>query len=423
MPVGQRSRVSISFGPFALDGSATQLLRDGVEIRLRPQALRVLKVLLVHSGEWVRYEQMIAEAWDGTLVSQHTVDVTVGEVKRCLHEYGKWISNRPKVGYNLEVPRSDELVRTGWHFWNQRTQEGLGRAIDAFERAAADCPSDFRAFEGLSSSYLTLATFGIRPPAEIYPSFLEAHSRAEALCGLTPELRCNRAHALHLFERRLAEAESELLQTIEEKPGLAAAYVRLAILYGALAQLDKATEMVRRARAADALWPVVSVMECQVRYWRHEFDEAIAVGRHAVALHPYLQTARANYGQALELSGRLDEALAQYQIAAAQSQGPPWVRALEGACLARMGRTAEATAILDRLERLRDSEYVDAIHMAILRQALGQTDQAFEELERAGEENSAWLYSLNVDPKIDVFRGDPRYERLREKLFGACVTR
>jgi DNA-binding winged helix-turn-helix (wHTH) protein len=423
VPVDQRSRVSITFGPFALDGSATQLLRDGTEVRLRPQAMRVLKVLLVHSGEWVRYDQMIAEAWDGTLVSQHTVDVTVGEVKRSLHEYGKWISNRPKVGYSLEVPRSDELVRKGWHFWNQRTREGLERAIDTFEHAAAECPSDFRAFEGLSSSYLTLATFGIRAPAEIYPSFLEAHSRAEALCGLTPELRCNRAHALHIFERRLAEAESELLQAIEERPTLAAAFVRLAMLYGALAQLDKATEMVRRAHAADALWPVVSVMECQVRYWRHEVDEAVVVGKNAVALHPYLQPARANYAQALELSGRLEDALVQYQIASSQSQELLWVRALEGACLARMGRTAEAMSILDRLEGLRPTEYVDAIHMAIFRQAVGQTDQAFDELERAGEENSAWLYSLNVDPKMDVFRGNPRYERLREKLFGACGGR
>jgi tetratricopeptide (TPR) repeat protein len=275
----------------------------------------------------------------------------------------------------------------------------------------------------LSSSYLTLATFGIRAPAEIYPSFLEAHSRAEALCGLTPELRCNRAHALHIFERRLAEAESELLQAIEERPTLAAAFVRLAMLYGALAQLDKATEMVRRAHAADALWPVVSVMECQVRYWRHEVDEAVVVGKNAVALHPYLQPARANYAQALELSGRLEDALVQYQIASSQSQELLWVRALEGACLARMGRTAEAMSILDRLEGLRPTEYVDAIHMAIFRQAVGQTDQAFDELERAGEENSAWLYSLNVDPKMDVFRGNPRYERLREKLFGACGGR
>ncbi len=419
--VDQRSRVAITFGPFSLDASATQLLRDGTEVRLRPQALRVLKVLLIHSGEWVRYEQMNAEAWARTLVSQHTIDVTVGEVKRSLQEYGKWIGNRPKVGYSLDVPRSDELVRRGWHFWNQRTREGLERAIDSFEQAAIQCPSDFRAFEGLSASFLTLVTFGIRPPAEMHTKFLEAHGRAEALCGLTPDLRCNRAHGLHLFERRVAEAESELLRTIEEKPTLASAYVRLALLYGSLGRLEQSSDLVQRAHAADPLWPVVSMMECNVCFWRRDFAGAVAVGRNAVALHPYLQAARAIYAQALEFSGKLDEALAQYQIASSPAPDLPWVRALEGACLAKMGRITEALVVLQSLEQLRAAEYVDAFHMAILRHGVGQLDEAFDELERAVRENSAWLYSLNVDPKIDPFRGDPRYERLRRRLFGSHV--
>jgi DNA-binding winged helix-turn-helix (wHTH) protein len=420
--VDQRSRVAITFGPFSLDASATQLLRDGEEVRLRPQALRVLKVLLIHSGEWVRYEQMIAEAWAGTLVSQHTIDVTVGEVKRSLQEYGKWIGNRPKVGYSLDVPRSDELVRRGWHFWNQRTREGLERAIDSFEQAAIQCPSDFRAFEGLSASYLTLVTFGIRRPTEMHARFLEAHGRAEALCGLTPDLRCNRAHGLHIFERRVAEAEADLLRTIEEKPTLASAYVRLALLYGSLGRLDKSAEMVQRAHGADPLWPVVSMMECNVCFWRRDFESAVAVGRNAVTLHPYLQAARAIYAQALEYSGRLDEALAQYQIASSPAPDLPWVRALEGACLARMGRTTEALSILQLLEELRKTEYVDAFHMAVLRRELGQVDEAFDELECAARENSAWLYSLNVDPKIDAFREDARYDRLRGRLFGSYVA-
>jgi DNA-binding winged helix-turn-helix (wHTH) protein len=420
--VDQRSRVTITFGPFSLDGSATELLRDGKEVRLRPQGLRVLKVLLVHSGEWVRYEQMIAEAWDGTQVSQHTVDVTVGEVKRSLHEYGKWISNRPKVGYSLEVPRSDELVRKGWHFWNQRTRQGLERAISSFEHAAAECPSDFRAFEGLSASYLALATFGMRPPIEMYQGFLETHNQAEALCGLTPELRCNRAHALHMFERKFVEAEAQLLQTIEEKPTLASAYVRLSMLYGTLNRLDEAVEVMGRASTADPLATMVITMEVVLRFWRREFAAAIVVGRNAIALHPFSQTTRAIYAQALEFSGRLEEALVQYQIATATSPDLPWMRTLEGTCLAKLGRTTEALAILHTIEELRRSEYVDAYYMAVLRHSLAQPE-AFIELERAGDENSAWLNQLEVDPKMDGFRGDARYERLRDRLFGACVTR
>jgi DNA-binding response OmpR family regulator len=68
----------IPFGPFCLDAARSRLMRDGVEIEIRPQALHVLRVLAQNSGRHVNYEQMIHEAWNGTLVSKHTVAVTVG---------------------------------------------------------------------------------------------------------------------------------------------------------------------------------------------------------------------------------------------------------------------------------------------------------------------------------------------------------
>ncbi len=119
-----------------------------MEVRLRPQAFQALRTLLRHSGQSIGYEQMMAEAWDGTFVSRHTVDVTIGEVRKSLGEYGRWITHRPKVGYCLEIPASEELVRTGWHYWNRRTREGADRAIDCFKRAARECGTDFRACGG-----------------------------------------------------------------------------------------------------------------------------------------------------------------------------------------------------------------------------------------------------------------------------------
>jgi len=167
-----------TFGPFTFDGMTARLSRDNADVRLRPQALQVLRVLLQHGGRPLGYDQMIAEAWQGTFVSRHTVDVTVGEVKKVLGEYGRWIVHRPKVGYSLVVPTSDELVRKGWHFASRRTKEGAERAIDCFHQAASQCPGDFRAFEGLSTCYLMQATFGICAPVEVYPRFIDAHNRA-----------------------------------------------------------------------------------------------------------------------------------------------------------------------------------------------------------------------------------------------------
>jgi DNA-binding winged helix-turn-helix (wHTH) protein/tetratricopeptide (TPR) repeat protein len=404
--------VELSFGPFVLDAAGSRLLRDGSEVKLRPQAFQALQALLAHQGRSLSYEQMIAEAWKGTFVSRHTVDVTVGEVKKTLGEFGTWITHRPKVGYSIEVPSSDALVRKGWHFWDRRTRQGFERALDCFQQAVVECPSDFRAFEGLSVSYLMLATWGIQPPRDMYKGFLAAHERAAALGGLTPQLRCNRAHGLHMFERRLPEAEAEFEQTLRDKPTLASAYVRTAMLYVTLERLDEALDVIARGLQADPLFPLLPLMQTSLHLWRRDYPTAIELGTTLVELHPYLQVGRVFYAQALEYGGRPDEALAQYKLASLMSPDVAWLRGLEGTCLAKMGNTREAWAILEELEHIRRSEYVDAYYMAILRAALGQREQAFAELDRAYDECSARLWEFHVDPKLDYFRTDPRYTRI-----------
>jgi DNA-binding winged helix-turn-helix (wHTH) protein len=402
----------IAIGPFTLDTSSGRMLRDGAEIRLRPQALQALEVLLRNTGRPVSYEQMIAEAWKGTHVSKHTVDVTVGEVKKTLGEYGRWITHRPKAGYRLEVPTSEELVRKGWHFFNRRTHEGAELAIQCFEHAAAECPGDPRAYEGLSTCYLMLATFGMRSPGEVYPKFLETHEQAVAVGGLKAELRANRGHGLHLFEQQLREAEVELLAAAAEKPSLGTVYVRAALLYVTMDRLDDAAAMLERCEIKDPLVPTLPATWVLLKLWRRDFDAAISYGKQAIELHPYLQIVRVNYAQALEFAGRLPEALAQYRMASVMSPDLPWLRSLEGTCLAKMGRTAEAREVLDELEHLRRSEYVDAFYQCVLQHALGHRAEAMNELERAVDENSAFLFSMNVDPKMDALRGDTRYQRL-----------
>jgi DNA-binding winged helix-turn-helix (wHTH) protein/Flp pilus assembly protein TadD len=405
----------LRFGPYLLSTEASRLTRDGASVHLRPRAFHALRVLLSHVGAVVDYDTIIAEGWEGVHVSRHTVDVTLAEVRLRLGEYGRWIEHRGKYGYALQVPLSDEFVRQGWHFWSQRTRAGCERALECFTRVTADCSSDFRAFEGLSASYLALAVFGMRRPLTMYSRFLEAHKRAVALTGLRPELRCDRAFGLHVFEHRPCEAEAEFSRTLAQKPGLPSTYVRLGLLYGATGRFDDAIETLARGLRVDPLLPTLAATEVLVHCWRRDFEMAVTVGRRGVELHPHLQTVRVNYAQALQFAGRLDEALAQYQIASIIAPDVPWLRALEGACLAALGRRDEAHAMLVGLQALRHSEYVDAYYMAIFRNAMRRPREAFAELERAHTENSAWLYALDVDPMFDALRAEPEFRRLRRR--------
>lgn len=407
------------FGPFVVDTAGSRVLREGVALKLRPQAFQVLKILVQNTGQWISCDRLIVEAWEGHHVSRHTVSVTVGELKNALKEYGSWISCRPKIGYRLESPRSDELIKTGWHFWSRRTREGFEKALEAFEEAAQENASDPRAYEGIAISWLMPATYGMRAPREVYPKYLANFQRAVALGGMTSDLRGMHGHALHMYERRLTDAEAELIESLHEKPKSANAHIRLAILYATMNRLDEALDVVNQALAVDPLWPVGPATEVIIRFCRREFDEAAHCVKKALELHPYLLLGRAFCAQALEYAGKIKEAMEQYRFGRVVFPDVGWLGALEAACLARHGRQPEARKILDELQKRRKTEYVDAYYMTLLMEALGRRDDAFRELARAVEENSASLYILDVDPQMDSLRGDRRFSELRRKLHGA----
>jgi DNA-binding winged helix-turn-helix (wHTH) protein len=405
----------ITFGPFTIDLAANRLLRNGTELRMRPQAFHVLRTLAAHGGRIIDGDQLIREAWGGTNVSRHTVHVTIAEVRRILSDCGSWIVHQPKGGYCLRIPKSDTLIRHGYHFLSLRSREGFERALECFQEASAEAPRDHRAFEGQANCYLLMASFGARPGRDMLPAFLQAYDRAVALVGPTPELRCNHAHAIHMYERRLPEALAEFDEVIAENPSLTLAHVRKTLLLVTQGDLDAALESTRRARESDPLQPLTAAAEVNVRLWRREFEASAQIGAQAVQLHPYFMLCRAYYGVALEFLGRLDDALEQYHIGGVVTQGLPWMRALEGACLVKLGRRSEARGVLNELLARRHTEYIDSYAIARLRHALGEVDAAFVELARAIDESVGGLYAIRFDPLLDGFRSDRRFARLLKK--------
>ncbi|MEO5926062.1 MAG: tetratricopeptide repeat protein [Bryobacteraceae bacterium] len=404
------------FGPFTLNLASDCLFRDGAEVPLRPQALRVLRALVVQGGLYLDHPQMIRQAWDGTQVSKHTITVTISEVKRALGQYSSWITCHPKLGYCLEVPDSEEMLRFGWHHMNRRTREGLEKAVRIFEQAAL-AGAQGRALEGASRAYLMLGTFGMWSPEASYPKFLTAHERVVELRGYNPEMRVDRGLGYCVFERRFDAAEEQMLLALAEQPKLGSAYTHLSVLYLAWRRPEKALEMLQAARAADALQAELALAEIMVRFCGRDYVGAQQYGSKMLELHPHFPAAIIFYAATLEALGRFEEALEQYHMVCMLAPDMPWYRALEAACFAKAGQTNRARTILMYLEKVRETDYVDGFHMSLLMHALGRTDDAFAELERAYREGCTTLSLMDVDPKVDALRGDPRFTILRNKLF------
>jgi DNA-binding winged helix-turn-helix (wHTH) protein len=157
---GESGVDQIQFGPFCLDANGFRVFRDGADLKLRPQAVRVLKALLEMPGQSIDYEPLLKQAWGTTFVSRHTVAMTVSEMWKTLEEYGSWIGYRRRVGYSLNISRSDDQIPDRLALVGTKDPR---RAREACCTAATD-PSDHRAFEAIYRMYLMLGMYGARAP-------------------------------------------------------------------------------------------------------------------------------------------------------------------------------------------------------------------------------------------------------------------
>ena len=94
-----------------------------------------------------------------------------------------------------------------------------------------------------------------------------------------------------------------------------------------------------------------------------------------------------------------------------------------GLALACSGRRKEAQALLDSTIAESKRHYVNAYFVAALQVAVGQTDAAFDWLERAVQEHTAYLAYLLTDFRWDGIRSDKRFAALQSRLWTRELTR
>ena len=75
----------------------------------------------------------------------------------------------------------------------------------------------------------------------------------------------------------------------------------------------------------------------------------------------------------------------------------------------------EARQVLADLESKSPTRFVEPLEVALAYEALGERDTAFAWLDRAFEARSHWLVALDVEPRFESLRDDPRYAVLRKR--------
>src|SRR6476660_2387323 len=92
------------FGPFQLDTSEHQLLRDGVEIPLQLKAFETLCMLVENQGRLLKKEDLLRQVWPDTVVEENNLNKNVSLLRKALGKNTNgqsYIETVPRVGYRF----------------------------------------------------------------------------------------------------------------------------------------------------------------------------------------------------------------------------------------------------------------------------------------------------------------------------------
>ncbi|HEV8629581.1 MAG TPA: winged helix-turn-helix domain-containing protein [Thermoanaerobaculia bacterium] len=315
-------------------------------------------------------------------------------------------------------PEAFDLYLRGRHAWYQMSPLTTRAAVEHFARATALDPSYALAWAGQADAF---ASSPITGDAEPRPAWQRAQAAVEAALRAEPELA--EAHtSAGIIDFFLGwdwhRAEAALRRATELDPNLALAFRTLGVLLAQQGRYDEARPLVARARALEPMNPMHHAIAAQAAFSGREYVAAVELSRHATVIDPGFWIGYFQLGQACELDGQPEQAMAAFQQAARLSGGNSKNLAGRAHVLARLGRQAEAQAILEGLRKVATERYVPPFAFALVHLGLGEHEAALEELERAEAARDVHLVYLPVDPKWDALRDEPRFAALVRRCFG-----
>src|SRR4029453_7265297 len=111
------------------------------------------------------------------------------------------------------------LYLKGRHYWNKRTEEGFSRSVFYLQEALERDPRYTQAYAGLANAYVTLAVYGVLPPAHVMPKARAMADKAMELADtLLPEVFTSLGCVNALYDWNWPEAERCFRRAIEISP-------------------------------------------------------------------------------------------------------------------------------------------------------------------------------------------------------------
>ncbi len=309
------------------------------------------------------------------------------------------------------------LYLQGRYHLSQRSEEGLLKALEFFEKALVEDAQYAPAHSGLADAYGLCNHYGVMGPSEVWTKAASSAATAVMLDDNSGEAHTSLAHVRSTQDWDWLGSEREFRRAISLNPRNATAHHWYATsCLAPMGRLDEALDEMLVAQSLDPVSAIVARDVAAAHFYRRDFQTALERCDHTIELNPHFGAAYWMLGLVQEQLKDFDESEAAFQRAVHLSPNMPRVHGALGRTFALSGRKKQALEVLGKLDAFAKVRYVSPMEFAWIYFALEQTDQGFRWLMKASEDRAFELIHLKVDPRFDPLRDDRRFVAIMKKL-------
>jgi len=383
---------------------------------------------VIRSGRRVRVTAQLLQAPTDQHLWAETYDRDIGDVLKLQGEVANTIAQQvraqltPQQQAQLRLAHAvnpaayDAYLKGRLYFVNEYTKpDSLINAQRYFEEAIRKDPNFALAYAGLADSYVYLAFAGALQKDQAYKSAKEALAKALELDDSIGEAYDTLGLLSSAFDWDWDTADREFNRAIALAPSYSCAHEDRAIFLAFVGRRAEALAELTKVQQLDYGFSAGHT-ESATYYELQDYPNLIESSRRGLLLDPNDSVQHFNLGVGYEATGKVEEAISEYQKANKISGDSRSAVALAHAYSAA-GKKAEAEKILRDLERKAKHTAASPYTMATIYAGLGENDKAFEFLEKAYSEKSLDIpSSLKADFLLDSLRPDPRFQTILRRL-------
>ena len=406
--------------------SAFQFKDKNQDLREVGRKLGVANVLegsVRREGNHVRITAELVKAGDGFQLWSQTYDREINDIFAVQDEIARAAtealqlkllgSNGQPVASTLRSANPEAYqayLQANYLLGRGQSKEDLGKALTYTDKVIELDKTYAPAWALRASVQSLMAVDGL---IDVTEGFRKAHNDAERAIALDPNsasgyLALARMQIFHDWD--WDTANTHLTKAAALEPSSAEIFRIRSNLSLLLGNLDQAIKLCEQSVALDPLRSNSYLGLGYLLYKTGRYDEAQAALQKALDLNPQLAFAHAYLGRILIAEGRPQQALAEVE------KEPNDGEKLTDQALVyhALGREQDSHAVLVELIAKHDSDW--AYQIAEVYAFRGESDKAFEWLERAYKQRDPGLTQIKNDPLLKILRHDQRFTELLKKL-------